>query len=153
MLYNNFLSTLIKLLNIRNATFLFFLLLVMTSFNHLTFIPVDINPLDSRFNFNDVFLIDFDNILLSQHGGNSLINSQQLYLSSKNKYIQYTLENSNTFINLQHTLTSFNIDKYNFNSTTSSHVKHRMKTIFKHQLIAFQHFLTYIEFTLTIQAN
>jgi hypothetical protein len=121
----------------------------MTAFQAHTYIPLHLNPLSSDFNFLDVFLVDFDNLLLS-HGGDYLINSQRLYLTSKNQYIQYTLSHSNTFINLQHTLLQTrNIHKFNFNSDNNNNtVAHQLKTIFKHQFIAFKHFLHYIQYIL-----
>lgn len=109
------------------------------------YIPVDVNIYHTDFQFETFLNIDFDSFI-SQ---NFLLNSKQLYLVQKNKYITNTMNRTNQFINLQQSYLKY-VTKNTTYYTSQTHqqqIKQELKSLFnlqKKELELFLHYISYI---------
>ena len=107
-------------------------------------LPINTNIYSPSFDFGVFLDIKFDkNIEHFPH----ILNSQELYLKYKNKYIQQTIKNNDKFINLQIKYNEHSRkDTFSFDTQSKSTIKTQMKYIFKQQKKLLEDFLNYIDY-------
>jgi hypothetical protein len=104
-------------------------------------LPVDVNIYSSQFDFGIFLDINFDKHIENYP---HILNSQNLYLKYKNKYIQQTIKNNDQFINMQILYSEHSRqDTFSFDIPTKSNLKSQMKTLFKHQKKSLDDFIEY----------
>ena len=107
-------------------------------------LPIDVNIYSSDFDFGVFLDINFDKYIENYP---EILNSQELYLKYKNKYIQQTLKNNDQFINLQIQYNEHSRqDTFSFDIQSRITIKTQMKIIFKQQKKILDDFFGYIDY-------
>lgn len=103
--------------------------------------------------FNNKFILDFDNYLTEQD--NSLVNSNEYYLQYKNEYMISTNKNADI---LKELLVSYNQLYNNYNKSTSKYIynyidkseyniiNNKIKNLILEQSVNFNNFMNHINF-------